>query len=259
MVAASGLIALVAAAGGCGDMLVNTLASRNAGIKQYNDGSYAEATGTFRMALRGNPADYPSHYFLGASLAKMGSYEMAIEQYKTTLELMNIDMIGQDDHPFRLQCLDSLAAALIASKDGEIKDITVKDSPAYENQFLIAKVDRGLGDADAAVEAYQQASLLAPQNFEIAKEYGLYLVQLSQNDHARKELRRAYLMNSKDEEVAMGLRRAGMIPGPSLKDENEMARPIIPVGPIPEVQVQLTIPAADTPAPSPAAARSQAE
>jgi tetratricopeptide (TPR) repeat protein len=231
---------------GCGEWTVNTMQSRNSGIKQYNDGQYAEAVGTFRLALRGNPADYPSHYFLGASLARMGSYEQAIQQYKTTLDLMNIDLVGRDDYRFRLQTINSLAEAMVASKEGDFKSMTLPNSPAYENQFLIAKVTRGEGDAEAAIDAYSQASLLAPKNFDVAKDYGLYLLQLNQTDRAKKELRRAYSLNGKDLEVASALRRVGVVPGPSLKDENDVAKPLIPVGPIPEVQV--SIPAADHPA-----------
>jgi len=245
-VAGAGLLGLALALSGCGELTVNTLQSRNAGIKQYNAGEYAEASSAFRLALRGNPADYPSHYYLGASLAKMGSYEQAIQQYKTTLDLMSVDLVGQEDHPFRMQTINSLAEAIVASKDADIKSITLKSSPPAENQFLIAKVTRGEGDADAALDAYTQASLLAPKDFDIAKDYGLYLLQLSQTDRARKELRRAYMLNNKDPEVAMALRRVGVVPGPSLKDENDVVKPIIPLGPIPEVQV--SFPASDHPA-----------
>jgi tetratricopeptide (TPR) repeat protein len=227
--------------------MVNTLQSRNAGIKQYNSGHYVEAAATFRTTLKANPADYGSYYFLGACMAKMGSYEQAIQKYKTTLVLMSQDLVGKEDRPFRLQCLNSLAEAVVASKDRDIQSALVKDQPAAESQFLMAKIHRGSGDADAAIEAYTQASLLAPRDFNVAKENGLYLLQLGQKDKARSELQRAYAMNSKDEEVAMGLRRVGVVPGPSLKNENDLAQPIIPVGPIPEVQV--IIPASDrTPA-----------
>ena len=227
---------------GCNDvimnsMMVNTRESRNAGIKQYDAGEYAAAAATFRTTLRANPADYGSHYFLGASLAKMGSYEQAIQQYKTTLELMDIDLVGKEDHPFRMQALNSLADAAIASKDHDLQSITLKGSPPAENQFLLAKIDRGVGDADAALDAFNQASLLAPKDFDIAKEYGLYLLQLGQNDRARVELRKAYGLNTKDQQVASALRRVGVVPGPSLKDPSDLAKPSLPVGPIPEIQL----------------------
>jgi Flp pilus assembly protein TadD len=237
------------AVGGCADVTVNTIAARNTAIAQYNNGQYAEAAGTCRTTLRQSPEDYGSHYFLGASLAKLGQYEQAIEQYKTTLVIMSNDLVGKDDRRFRLQCLNSLADAMVKSKDQDVQSALVPGAPPAESQFLMAKIDRGLGDADAAIEAYSQASLMAPNDFEIAKEGGLYLLQLSQESRARSELRRAYALNSKDEQVASALRRLGVVPGPSLKDEKDIARPIIPVGPIP--QVELVIPASDeTPRPA---------
>jgi Flp pilus assembly protein TadD len=228
---------------GCGDVLVNTVASRNSGISQYNAGQYAEAAGTFRTTLRSNPADYGSVCFLGACMAKMGSYEQAIEKYKATLVMMSNSMVGRDDRPFRLQCLEWLADAFVASKDRDPQTALVAGAPASENQFLLAKINRGWGDADAALEAYAQASLLAPKDFEVAREYGLYLARLGQTEKARTELRRAYALNTNDAQVAMGLRTVGIIPGPSLKNEKDMVKPIIPVGPIPEMQI--VFPASD--------------
>lgn len=230
---------------GCGDVMMNSLTTRNEGIKQYNEGQYAEASSTFRTLVRYNPADYGSVYFLGACMAKMGSYEQAIEKYRTTLVLMDHDIKGQDDRPFRRQCINSLADAIVKSKDRDIQSAVEPNMTPAEKQFLMAKINRGLGDADAALESYAQASLLAPKDFDISKEYGLYLLQLSQNDKARNELRRAYAMNDKDAQVASSLRRLGVVPGPGLKREEDLQRPVIPVGPIPEVQVQVVIPASD--------------
>ena len=115
----------------------------------------------------------------------------------------------------------------------------VADAPAYESQFLMAKIERGMGDADAALVAYAQASLLAPTDFYIAKDYGLYLLQLSQTERAKAELRRGYALNGNDSQLADALRRVGVIPGPSLKNEKDMVQPAVPVGPIPEVELAL--------------------
>ncbi|MDB5302469.1 MAG: hypothetical protein JWM97_18, partial [Phycisphaerales bacterium] len=106
-----------------------------------------------------------------------------------------------------------------------------------ENQFILAKIGRRSGDADAAIESYSRASNMAPRDFAIAKEFGLYLDQLGQTERARKELRRAYALNSQDDEVANALRHVGVVPGPSLKDESDLARPLVPVGPLPELQL----------------------
>jgi tetratricopeptide (TPR) repeat protein len=242
---------------GCAELMVNTVASRNVGIKQYTAGQYVEAAGTFRTNLRTNPTDYGSIYFLGACMAKMGAYEQAIAKYKETLVLMDTTLIGRDDRRFRLQCLNSLAEAFVATKDRNVQAVFVANQPVSERQLLLAKINRGCGDADAALEAYSQAALLAPKDFDIAKEYGLYLVQLAQDEKARPELRRAYAMRPTDDQLALALRRVGVVPGPSLKNENDMARPAIPVGPIPEMELQLVFPAAEKSPPRTAQARDE--
>ena len=251
IIASTSLLGTALALTGCSDMMLNTKVSRDTGIKQYTDGQYSEAAGTFRTNLRANPADYGSCYFLGACLAKMGSYEQAIAQYKATLAMMNTTLIGREDRRFRLQCLNSLAEAFVASKDRNVESVMVADAPPAERQFLLAKIYRGWGDADAALEAYSQATLMAPNDFEVAKEYGLYLAQLSQDDKARVELRHAYSLNTTDPQVEVALRRVGVVPGPSLKNEHDMVRPIIPVGPIPEVDLVLPASERSTPHASP--------
>jgi tetratricopeptide (TPR) repeat protein len=236
---ATGFLGLALTTVGCADMMADTRASRASGIKLYNDGQYADAAGAFRNTIRVAPFDYGSHYWLGASLEHLGSYEQAISEYKTTLSIMSQSLEGKEDKQFRLKAVDSLASAIVKDQQGRDAEIAaIAKAPASaENQFVLAKIGRRSGDADAALEAYSRASLMAPKDFPIAKEFGIYLDQLGQTDRARKELRRAYALNSHDEEVAAALRHVGVIPGPSLKDESDMAQPLVPVGPIPELQL----------------------
>ena len=106
-----------------------------------------------------------------------------------------------------------------------------------EDSWLSAKVNRYLGDADAAVESYTQAALQDPSDFYIAKDYALYLEELGQGETADTQLRRAYRLNPKDPEIAAALRRVGTEPGPSLKEKKQLAQPPIPQGPLPELKM----------------------
>jgi Tfp pilus assembly protein PilF len=223
---------------GCAQLTTNTRADRDRGIKLYNDGQYADAAGAFRETIRHTPADLQSHLYLAQSLDHMGAYEQAVEQYRTTLKIMENSLEGRDDRPLRLKTLNQLADAIAKTQDHDSQaSILLHDARSAEDQFLLAKVERRLGDADAAIEAYRQATLLAPKDAEIRKEYGAYLGQLGQTDQARVELKKSYALNPSDQETAAALRRVGVVPGPSLKDESDMARPIIPVGPLPELQL----------------------
>jgi Flp pilus assembly protein TadD len=236
--AATGLLGLAIGTVGCADMMVDTRGSRASAIKLYNDGQYADAAGAFRNTVRAAPYDYGSHYYLGASLEHLGSYDQAIAEYKTTLAIMTNSLEGREDPKFRLKVVDSLASAIVKAqaRDQEIAELSKSPSSA-ENQFILGKIGRRSGDADAAIEAYSRASNMAPKDFAIAKEFGLYLDQLGQTERARTELRRAYTLNTQDEEVANALRHVGVVPGPSLKDESDLARPLVPVGPLPELQL----------------------
>ena len=55
---------------------------------------------------------------------------------------------------------------------------------------------------------------------------------------ATKQLKRAYQLNNKDQEVVAALRRVGVVPGPSLKEADQLAKPAVPKGPFPEVDVK---------------------
>ena len=75
----------------------------------------------------------------------------------------------------------------------------------------------------------------------VAKEHGLFLLELNQRTKAAEELRRAYVLNVRarrpdDPQVNDGLRKLDVVPGPSLGEESDLAKPIIPHGPLPEPQ-----------------------
>jgi tetratricopeptide (TPR) repeat protein len=205
----------------------------------YGAADYGDAAGAFKNAIRQNPADYHSHYYLASCYAKSNSYHQAIQQYQTCLAVMEHSLEGKYDTPFRMKALDGLAQAYAKTDDQSAQMVatTHPGSREAEDFFLQAKVNRYRGDADGAVEGYGQACLLDNQNFDYTKEYGLYLEQLGQPEAADPQLRRAYVMNTKDEDVQAALRRIGVVPGPSLKPESQLAKPIIPEGPIPKYDI----------------------
>jgi hypothetical protein len=56
---------------------------------------------------------------------------------------------------------------------------------------------------------------------------------LNQTARARQVLWQAGAIDQQDREVASALRQLGVVPGPSLQDKSDLAKPVIPVGPIP--------------------------
>ena len=215
--------------------------SREKGITQYNAGDYADAAGAFNNAVRQDPRDYQSHYYLGRTFEAMGSYQQAIESYRTSLAVMSNSLTGRENQTFRLKVLDGLASAIAKGEDrmAQTASLQQKASPTAEDEFVLAKVLRIHGDADSAIAAYAQAASLDPKNLPIAREYGLYLDQLHLEAKARPELVHAYQLNDKinrvdDPQINAALRRAEVVPGPALLAEKDLARPAVPLGPLPE-------------------------
>jgi tetratricopeptide (TPR) repeat protein len=204
----------------------------------YQQQEYPEAAGAFHNMVRVNPRDYRSFYHLGNCYTQMGEWQKAIESYRTGLDVMGVTLQGKADTAFRQNILNGLASAIAKSdqRDIELKSLEQEaQNGKPEDIFLLAKVYAYRGDPDSAIEAYSRAALRDPQNFYIQKEYGLYLERYGQKQRAAQPLRNAYALNSSDQEVADALRRIGIIPGPSLKPEDQLAKPLIPQGPIPPI------------------------
>jgi Tfp pilus assembly protein PilF len=227
--------------GGCTDMVTFSKQSHDEGMGYYQQKDYADAAGAFRNAVRQVPNDYTDEYYLASCYAAQGQWQQAIQCYNTTRQVMSIDGFGQQDTKMKYQVLDGLASA-IASSDTRDSDINAAVAKAQSRQsaddyLLLAKIYVDRGDADSAIDAYDRAAMIDPENFYVAKEYGLYLLRLGQNQKAETPLRRAYAIDSTDQQVADGLRQIGIVPGPSIKDQDALAKPLIPQGPIPEVDL----------------------
>lgn len=231
------VLGVVLSAGGCAEVMTNTRIDRERAVKLYNDGQYADAAGAFRETIKHNPADLQSHYYLAQSLDHLGAYEQAIQQYRMTLRLMETSLEGKESRDMRLRTLDQLAAAVSKAQDHDPSTAMLHDGNTAEDQYLRAKIETKLGDADAASEAYQRATLLDPKFPEVHRDFGLFLANLGQTERARVELKKAYALNPEDQQTNAGLRKVGVVPGPSLKDESDMAHPFVPVGPLPELQL----------------------
>lgn len=232
------LSALLLGIAGCADMVTYSRDAQYEGLRLYRQGAYADAAGAFRNSVRQDPRNYQSYYYLGSCYENLGQYQQAIAAYKTARQTINLTISGRDDQEFQQKILNGLASAIAASDRREVEIEQVQreaaDHPSVETWFLLAKIHAIRGDADSAIDAYNHAFLLDSTNFLVAKEYGLYLERLGQTERAARPLRQAYSLNNQDAEVAAALRRIGIVPGPSLLEESQLAKPPLPKGPIPD-------------------------
>ena len=247
--------------GGCQEMFTYSQASRDQGIKFMEQGQYTEAQGAFRDAVRQSPSDYQSYHHLGVLYDRDKQYGNAINAFRTSLQTQNIHIQGREDTAFKVKTISALAKTIAKAdtRDFEVNKIEQQaaSSNTGDEYLILAKIYAERGDADSAMVAYNKAAAQAPRKVYIVKDQGLYLEKLGQKRPAEQALRRAYRLNDSDEEVNAALRRLGVIPGPALKEENELSRPMLPRGPLPEIMpdrrptgpANNTPPSAPTPAP----------
>jgi len=233
--------ALAVAVTGCAEALTYSRDSREAGIKLYNQGQYDLAAGSFQNAVKQNPRDFESFYWLGVSYDAAKNYQQAISAYRSSLDVQALTLDGRQNKSFRRRTVDGLAIAIAKSPSRSTETQQIIDKTAgresVEDALLLAKIFKYSGDADSAIDAYNRAVLLDPSDIQVSREAGLYFEQIGKSQTAEPLLKRAYNANTADTEVATALRRIGIVPGPSLKNEDQMAKPIIPRGPIPEIDL----------------------
>lgn len=226
---------------GCGDALSHSAPPRRDGVKLLNEGRYAEAAGAFNAAVKSNPRDHYSFFYLGECYEQLGDPHRAIQAYQTSLAVMPYSIHDRGDRAFREKLTDRLANAIASSPTPETQIAAIERRAQAENSardyYLLARIHISAGDADSAIDAYNRAMLADPRDQQIARSYGLWLESIGQTKPAERPLRIAYSLNDKDQDVIAALGRLGIIVGPSLKDENQLASPAIPKGPIPELQM----------------------
>jgi tetratricopeptide (TPR) repeat protein len=228
---------MCAALVGCADIVTYSQDSQQKGMQYYNAGQYTDAAGAFSNAVKQAPGNYEARYYLANSYAQTGSYEKAIQSYRAALDSMKLTYAGQRDTALREKIIDGLARAVAQSPNRHTELAALEEAARgksnAEDYIILAKASHYAGDPDGAMEHYNHAALLAPDDFQVQKQHGLYLDSLGQST-ATTPLRRANALNPEDAEVASALRKYGVIPGPSLKQPHELAKPLMPDGPIPD-------------------------
>jgi Tfp pilus assembly protein PilF len=201
---------------GCADVITYANKSRDQGIQLYNEGAYGDAAGAFRNAVKQDPRQYVSHYYLALCYDQMGQHHMAYSQYRTALDVMDRSMAGQVDHETRPKIIDSYAQSIVRHDAGDVELTTLTQRAEAHRRaqewVVLAKVYRIRGDADMAVDSYRRAAHWDAQGFAVRKDLGLYLLELNQAKDAEYYLRQAYRINATDEQVNGGLRQLGLVP-----------------------------------------------
>src|SRR5688500_10383792 len=189
------LLALFTFSTGCTDTLTYANKSREEGVRLYNERAYADAAGAFRNAIRQDPRDYRSHYFLGVCYDGLRQHHQAFSEYRISLEVISKMGAVFTEPECRQQVMNAYGTSLArAENEAELNALEkrAQSSTRGEEWFILAKAFRTRGDADRAVDCYTRAARADSKDFFIRKEFGLYLLDpLSQNQEAEYWLRQA--------------------------------------------------------------------
>ena len=234
------VLSAACALAGCAEVVASSKHSREEGQKLYAEGNYVDAAGAYRNAVRKDPLDYRAYYGLGQSYDATKSYYQAIQAYQTALDVQKRTAPGREDTAMRVKIIDALAQAMARGYDRTLQEGGTPNQPqTAEVKYIQAKAFAYMGDADSAIETYRQATMIDKKDFAIAKDFGLYLEQIpGKREDAARQLKKAYQLNQKDPEVVAALRRVGVVPGPSIKDQEQLAKPSVPKGPLPEMDIK---------------------
>jgi tetratricopeptide (TPR) repeat protein len=239
------------------DVLTWANDAKNAGIQNYNDGKYDAAAGCFRNAIRQNPTDPNTEYWLALCYEQMGESHSAIDAYKTSLQLMPAPNTVHYSQGMHDSAFDRLAHIVAANdptgSEADLVQQSAASSKSSEDYRLLGRIFRYRGDADTSLTNYRLAVNIDPDNFPAQRELGLYLEQLTQNQEAGQVLRDAYRINQNDKQVNAALLRIGMEPGPGLlpqEPSQASAKPVV-MPALPAGDPGLPTPAANTYTPSP--------
>ena len=234
---------------GCTEVLTYANKSRDEGVRLYGEHYYADAAGAFRNAIRQDPRDYRSQYYLGLCYDELKQHHQSFASFRTSLNVMTELGPNYVEPGFRQQVLDAYGAS-VARHDENESEINAlikraQGSSSGEEWFILAKAFRLRGDADRAVDAYTRAARVAGDDFYIRREFGLYLLDpLGQNKEAEYWLRLAYKLEQRDPAVNDGLAKLGVTMNASARNREPAPRFIAP-------RQAIVVPAAQ-PAPAPA-------
>ena len=236
-------LAFVLLVGGCAELITYSKKSETEGDKLMAAGRVEEAAGAYRNATQQNPAAYESFLKLGQAYEQLGREQQALQSYRAAVDVAPTSTL-KENLEFREKAVNGLAKC-IANSDSRDAEMTASSEKAARtgkavDWYVIARTYVAAGDADNAIDAYDRALLASSsQDQPIAKSFGLYLVQVGQTKRAEATLTKAYQLKPDDAEVVAALRKIGVVPGPSMLEADKMHSPLMPKGPIPELELNV--------------------
>lgn len=241
---------LALAVAGCAEVITYSNKSVAEGEKLQADGKISEAAGAYRNATQQNPRNFTAFFHLGECYQQMGREQQAIQSFRTALDVAPaVNLVGTEPEAiaavnFRDRMVDGYATCVAKSQSRDAEMSALADRANASNKpldlYVLARANAESGDADAAIEAYDRAVAASKSGDRaILKRYGLYLAQIGQKQRAESILGKAYALAPTDPEINAALRQLGVVPGPSLMTPDQLHHPVMPKGPLPELEINV--------------------
>ena len=143
-----------------------------------------------RHNIRNDPADFSSHYNLGAVLQSQRKFDDAIEQYREALQLRPQDATANN----------ALGAALIAEGKPQeaisyLRTAAVSAPNYFDSHYNLAQALAATEDFAGAAEQFGDAVRLRPDDANAHANFGSALAELGKFPQAEAEFERALKIN----------------------------------------------------------------
>lgn len=191
---------------------------REKGYRAMRAGDLPLAEHHFARAVQREPEDYLSQYYLGVVYLRQG------EPLKAQLALEKALTLRPDGSPRTGDILDHLAEAMYQRGRYDSLHAFLAKSASYygrtEDYLRQARYLVKTGDIDQAKIAYQKAAYFAEKGdatpyLAVAEFYE----SINNAPEAVAALKYAYYVDPENEKVAAGLRKHGIVPGPTVAAE----------------------------------------
>jgi cytochrome c-type biogenesis protein CcmH/NrfG len=150
--------------------------------------------GSFRQAIRSDPRDYKSQFYLAQSYENLKQYQQAIQAYKASLDAQPRTLAGKEDKEQQIATIKALASCIAKSDtnnaETNLVESAAKNGKQAQDWLLLANIHRDRGDADISAGRVQPRGAERSEEFHVVKEYALYLEQVGQQQAAAQQLRR---------------------------------------------------------------------
>lgn len=143
-----------------------------------------------RHNIQNNPADFESHYNLGAMLQARGHLQEAIDEYQAALSIRPADPTANN----------ALASALIMAGDTEhaiaALRLALESFPDYfDAHYNLGRALATVGDFKGAAEQFADASRVRPDDADAHANLGSALAELGRFADAKAQFERALEIN----------------------------------------------------------------